>query len=203
MVVPPTPSPLSTVSAPPILLSVRPHPVEAPAAFGVAVGKTHSVVRDGEPDPVGLEAQTDLDSPRPGVQEGVGQRVVRDGEETSAGFRGERGLGPRLRHPGRDARDPLECRRSGTTGTRPVPCPPGCGPRRWGPSPPTWPTLTAQTLHPERPPAPRSTRQPIPEPGECPGQSCRRSEPSCRGSSGRARCVPAAAPAPSSPRSAT
>ena len=64
------------------LLGVRRHPVEAPAPFPVAVGQTHSIVRDGEPDPVGLEAQVDVDPAGPGVPEGVGQRVVRDGEET-------------------------------------------------------------------------------------------------------------------------
>ena len=58
-------------------LSVRPHAVEAMAALGVVVGEAHAVVRDGQPDVVSLEAQPDLDPAGPGVQESIGQRVVR------------------------------------------------------------------------------------------------------------------------------
>ena len=92
MVVPPPPLAALHDERSSQLLGVRPHAVEAAAALGVVVGEAHAVVRDGQPDVVGLEVELDLDPAGPGVHEGIGQRVVRYGEETGSDLRGRAGV---------------------------------------------------------------------------------------------------------------
>ena len=69
--------------------SVSSHAFEAASSVRVVGWKTYSVVGYGQADLIALKVQPHFNLAGSGMQEGIGQRVMRDGEETRPGLRGK------------------------------------------------------------------------------------------------------------------
>ena len=100
---------------------VRPHVCEAVASFLVVIWKPHPVVRHRQPELIPSEVELDQHPARPGMAQGVGERVVGYGEQETPGLNRKRWLHPVLSQLRRHRRDGSERRNVRVQGPAQIP----------------------------------------------------------------------------------